>query len=243
MAPARTAAPTSSSIVSTAPALISGPQVTPSSNPLPTLTAAIAAASRAANSSATPASTRNRLAAVHVSAEWRILATIAPSTAASRSASSNTMNGALPPSSMTVLSTRSAQRRSSDAADLGRPGERHHPDRPMVDRGVEPRTRRQRRHHVDQPLGHARLGQQLGDPQRGERRLPRWLDHDAVPGGQRRSELAGDHRGREVPRGDHHDDTDGRVVDEDPVGPGGDVPSEPWMRTASSAFQRKNSAE
>ena len=38
----------------------------------------------------------------------RILAAMAPSTAASRSASSNTMNGALPPSSMEVRSTFSA---------------------------------------------------------------------------------------------------------------------------------------
>ena len=36
---------------------------------------------------------------------FRILAAIAPSTAASRSASSNTMNGAFPPSSMEVRST------------------------------------------------------------------------------------------------------------------------------------------
>ena len=50
---------------------------------------------------------------MHVSAEWRILAIIAPSTAASMSASSNTRNGALPPSSITVLRTRSAARRSS----------------------------------------------------------------------------------------------------------------------------------
>ena len=50
---------------------------------------------------------------MHVSAEWRIFATIAPSTAASMSASSNTRNGALPPSSITVFSTRSAARRRS----------------------------------------------------------------------------------------------------------------------------------
>ena len=56
--------------------------------------------------------TWKRLAAVHVSPECRILATIAPSTAASRSASANTMNGALPPSSITTF-TRAARRRSS----------------------------------------------------------------------------------------------------------------------------------
>ena len=41
-----------------------------------------------------------RLADVHASPMLRILATIAPATAASMSASSKTMNGALPPSSI-----------------------------------------------------------------------------------------------------------------------------------------------
>jgi hypothetical protein len=45
------------------------------------------------------------LAAVQASPMLRILAIIAPSIAASMSASSNTMNGALPPSSIAVLST------------------------------------------------------------------------------------------------------------------------------------------
>ena len=63
-------------------------------------------------SAAIAASTKKRLAAVQVSAECRILATIAPSTAASRSASAKTTKGALPPSSMATFSTRSAQRRS-----------------------------------------------------------------------------------------------------------------------------------
>ena len=49
-----------------------------------------------------------RLAAVHASPPLRILASIAPSTAASTSASSKTTNGALPPSSIEVRSTLSA---------------------------------------------------------------------------------------------------------------------------------------
>ncbi|PQM44029.1 hypothetical protein C1Y40_05812 [Mycobacterium talmoniae] len=51
------------------------------------------------NSARTALATWNRLAAVQASPPLRILAWIAPSTAASRSASSNTTNGALPPSS------------------------------------------------------------------------------------------------------------------------------------------------
>lgn len=60
------------------------------------------------NSSRTELATWNRLAAVHASPPLRILARIAPSTAASTSASSNTMNGALPPSSIEVRSSLSA---------------------------------------------------------------------------------------------------------------------------------------
>ena len=48
------------------------------------------------------------MAAVHASPMLRILAVIAPSTAASRSASPNTTNGALPPSSIEVRRTLSA---------------------------------------------------------------------------------------------------------------------------------------
>jgi hypothetical protein len=58
-----------------------------------------------ANSSATGAATWNRLAAVHASPTLRIFASIAPSTAESRSASSKTRNGALPPSSMDSFSS------------------------------------------------------------------------------------------------------------------------------------------
>ena len=60
------------------------------------------------NSSATDAWTWKRLAAVHASPMLRIFASIAPSTAASRSASSKTRNGALPPSSIETRSTFSA---------------------------------------------------------------------------------------------------------------------------------------
>ena len=178
----------------------------------------MAAANIRVNSSATFSCTRNRLAAVQVSAECRILATIAPWTAASRSASSNTMNGALPPSSITVLSTRSAASLQQDDADFGRPGERHHARRRVVDRGVEPRARRQRRHDVDDTGGKAGLVQELTDPQRRQRCLAWRLDHRCVAGGEGRGELARDHRRGEVPWRDDHDDADGRVVHDDPVG-------------------------
>ena len=50
----------------------------------------------------------NRFAAVHASPMLRILASIAPSTALSMSASANTRNGALPPSSIDTRSSCSA---------------------------------------------------------------------------------------------------------------------------------------
>ena len=87
---------------------ISGPTLTPSSIPRPTVKAPIFAANRAENSSATDACTMNRFAAVQASPMLRILASIAPSTAASRSASPKTRNGAFPPNSIEILSTCSA---------------------------------------------------------------------------------------------------------------------------------------
>ena len=87
---------------------INGPTLTPSSVPRPTVRSPILAANRAENSSATDSCTMNRLAAVHASPMLRILASIAPSTAASRSASPKTRNGAFPPSSIEIFSTCSA---------------------------------------------------------------------------------------------------------------------------------------
>ena len=104
-----------------------------------------------------------------------------------------------------------------DDTHFGRPGERHHPRRAMVDRRVEPRSRRQRRHDVDDTGWQTGLVQQLADPQRRERRLTWRLDHCGVAGGERRRELAGDHRRGEVPRGDDHHDADRWMVHHDPV--------------------------
>ena len=89
-------------------ALISGPSVDDSSMPLPRVNSLIRLTSFSVNSSRTELATWKRLAAVQASPPLRILARIAPSTAASTSASSNTMNGALPPSSIEVRSSLSA---------------------------------------------------------------------------------------------------------------------------------------
>ena len=94
--------------VATCLALISGPSVDESSSPLPRVNSLIRLTSFSVNSSRTAFATWNRLAAVQASPPLRILARIAPSTAASTSASSNTMNGALPPSSIDSRSSLSA---------------------------------------------------------------------------------------------------------------------------------------
>ena len=88
--------------------LISGPSVADESRPLPSVNSLIRLTSFSVNSSRTELATWNRLAAVQASPPLRILARIAPSTAASTSASSNTTNGALPPSSIDVRSSLSA---------------------------------------------------------------------------------------------------------------------------------------
>ena len=71
--------------------------------PLPTFIASTAIFSLAANASYTPSCTNSRFAHTQVCPALRYLEAIAPATAASRSASSNTMKGALPPSSMLVF--------------------------------------------------------------------------------------------------------------------------------------------
>ena len=108
LAPRCLASSTSSETLSSAFWSMSGPTSTPSSVPRPSVCSAILAANFEAKSSATSSWTRKRLAAVQASPMLRILAIMAPSTAASRSASAKTRKGALPPSSMETRSSWSA---------------------------------------------------------------------------------------------------------------------------------------
>ena len=63
--------------------------------------------------------------------------------------------------------------------------------------------------HVEHPGGDPGAIGQFGQRQRGKRRLAgRFQDHGAA-GGQRRARFAGDHRRREVPRGDGGGNADG----------------------------------
>ena len=98
--------------MSTAARLMSGPHWDASSGPGPTLIADIRSTRPSTKASWTSVCTKNRLAAVHACPPLRIFATIAPSRAASTSASARTTKGALPPSSIAHLSTPSAAIRS-----------------------------------------------------------------------------------------------------------------------------------
>src|SRR2546430_86347 len=87
------------STLASALASMSGPWSVGPFSPSPTRSWATACTSLAVNASYTGACTSRRLAHTHVCPVLRYLLAMAPATAASRSASSNTMNGALPPSS------------------------------------------------------------------------------------------------------------------------------------------------
>ena len=69
------------------------------------------------------------------------------------------------------------------------------------------------RDDVHDPGGNV-AGDDFGEMQKGERGGRGWLDHDRVPGGERRSELPRAHEEREVPRNDLTHDADRLVQDE-----------------------------
>ena len=63
-------------------------------------------------------------------------------------------------------------------------------------------------HHVHHTVGDSGLGDQPGQPQRGQRGLLGGLEHHGVPGRQRRGQLPRGHQQREVPRDDLPDHAD-----------------------------------
>src|SRR6218665_860456 len=108
---------------STAASSISGPWFTPASKPLPTLAVNPLAANFCTNSSYTASCTEKRFVHTQVWPALRYLLAKAPSTALSMSASANTMNGALPPSSSDIFLTVGALWGDGDGAQLGGGGE------------------------------------------------------------------------------------------------------------------------
>ncbi len=136
------------------------------------------------------------------------IASTTPSTAASRSASSKTMKGDLPP--------------SSSVSDLPEPAVCSRMMRPTSVEPVKailsmpawstiaapvapsPVTM------LTTPSGRPHLGADLGEGERGQRRVFGRLQHHRVAGGQRRRDLPGQHQQREVPRDDLAADADRR---------------------------------
>src|SRR5690242_3099486 len=168
---------------------MSGPCVTPCSVPGPTLSAFTRSASFAAKASYTLSWTKIRLAHTQVWPALRYFDTIAPSAAASRSASSNTMKGALPPSSSEIFLMVGATCFISK--------------RPTSFEPVNDSLRTVALAHISPPIArddvpHAgretRAMSELGERERGiGRRLGR-LDDDRASRGQRGRHLARDHR-------------------------------------------------
>ena len=145
----------------------------------------------------------------------RILAIIAPSIAASMSASSNTMNGALPPSSIAGLRTLSAASCSSMRPTSVEPVNDTTRTRGSCSIALDHRAGRARRDHVDHARRHAGLFQDRHQRQHGQRRVGGGLQHHRAAGGERRADLAGRHRGREIPRRHQHGDAGRLVLHED----------------------------
>mmetsp|Transcript_13158 Transcript_13158/g.44568 ORF Transcript_13158/g.44568 Transcript_13158/m.44568 type:complete len:311 (+) Transcript_13158:1263-2195(+) len=99
LAPCFTASATCSSNLSRAPAFTSGPMVTSGSRPWPRRSCSSTRQRRRTNSSSTVSWTRTRFVAMQTCPALRSLEARSARTATSRSASSKTMKGALPPSS------------------------------------------------------------------------------------------------------------------------------------------------
>ena len=92
-------------------------------------------------------------------------------------------------------------------ADLGRSGEGDLVDIGMLDQSVA-RDMAEPGNHVDHARRKARLDNQIGQPQRGDRRLFGGFEHQRTARRERRSNLQRGHQQREIPRHDLAADAD-----------------------------------
>src|SRR6185503_3755486 len=120
----------------------------------------------------------------------RILAIMAPSIAASMSASSNTRNGALPPSSIDGLRMLSAASCNSLRPTSVLPVKDKTRTRGSCSMAL---TTGPERRDVDDAGGNAGLLQHRHQRQHGQRRVGGGLEHHRATGGERRADLAGGH--------------------------------------------------
>ena len=202
-----------SSTLATAASSINGPCSTPSSNPLPTFRARTASERRSTNASWMPSCTSSRFAQTHVWPVLRNFDAIAPSTAASRSASSKTRSGALPPSSSETFLIVPAHFAISSRPTSVEPVNVSLRTVGFV-ASSSPTTDDDPGNDSEDAGRHARALRELRERQRGEGRRARGLRDHRAPRRQSRSCLARDHRHREVPRRDRGADAD-RLLEHD----------------------------
>ena len=144
---------------------------------------------------------------------------IAPATASSRSASSKTMNGALPPSSSEIFlspGAHCAMRSFPTSVEPVKPSLRtsgFDVISPPIARCVLGGAR----HDGEDAGRNARLLRERRDRERGERRLLGRLQHHRAAGRERRRRLARRHRRREVPGRDPRRHADRLLRDVDPL--------------------------
>ena len=154
-----------------------------------------------------PSCTSRRLAHTQVWPVLRYLLAIAPCTAASRSASSNTMKGALPPSSSDTFLIVAAHCAISFLPTSVEPVKVS-----LRTIGLEvispPISLARPGDHVQHALRDAGALCKLRHRERRVRRLRRGFAHDRASRCQRRAGLARDHRRREIPRRDRRDYAD-----------------------------------
>ena len=106
--------------------------------------------------------------------------------------------------------------RHQDPTDLGRAGERELAHR-RIGAHFATDCPRVAGDDVEHPGRNAGPFGEFGQRQSRQRRRFGGFDHHRAAGGQRRPGLAGDHRGREVPRGDRRADSDRLLGDENPL--------------------------
>ena len=161
------------------------------------------AASFVENSSARDSWTKKRLAAVQASPMLRILASIAPSTARSTSASSKTRNGALPPSSIDTRSSCSADCSTSILPTAVEPVKVSLRRRSSRISGSQTAPECVVVMTLRTPSGSPASWSTCGEEQHRQRGLVRRLDDHRAAGRDGGADLAGAHREREVPGRDH----------------------------------------
>ena len=137
-------------------------------------------------------------------------------TAASTSASSQTMTGSEPPSSSVTRLSAGAAMRGDVAPGRGLAGEGDAAHVGVADEHVAD-LRAAAGDDVQHAVGHARLGEQARDLERRQRRRRGRLGHDRVARGQRRRDLRAQQGQREVVGRDRRTDAH-RAADDHPVG-------------------------